>query len=49
MDEPATAQALAGYFLRGLDADALDEDEVQKATGHDRAALLALLTRRGQI
>lgn len=49
MDEPATAQALAGYFLRGLDAHALDEDEVEKATGYDRVALLALLGRKGQI
>lgn len=49
MDEPATAQALAGYFLRGLDAQALNEDEVERATGHNRVALLALLTKKGQI
>ncbi|MEW2399728.1 aldolase/citrate lyase family protein [Streptomyces sp. NPDC046862] len=33
MDEPATAKALSGYLLRGLDCGALDADEVTKATG----------------
>jgi len=28
-DEPATARALAGYLLRGLDCGALDPDEVE--------------------
>jgi len=37
-DEPATARALAGYLLRGLDCGALDEDEVE----FDRATLEAL-------
>ncbi len=38
LDEPATARALAGFLLRGLDCGALDPDEV----GFDRAALAAL-------
>ncbi|MFY1671865.1 DUF6986 family protein [Plantactinospora sp. WMMB334] len=38
LDEPATARALAGYLLRGLDCGALTEAE----TGYDRAALAAL-------
>jgi citrate lyase beta subunit len=38
LDEPATARALAGFLLRGLDCGALDEDE----TGFDRADLAAL-------
>jgi len=37
-DEPATARALAGYLLRGLDCGALDADEVE----FDRATLEAL-------
>jgi hypothetical protein len=28
LDEPATAQALAAYLLRGLDCGALDEAEL---------------------
>lgn len=38
LDEPATARALAGFLLRGLDCGALDSDEV----GFDRAELAAL-------
>jgi citrate lyase beta subunit len=38
LDEPATARALAGFLLRGLDCGALDPGEV----GFDRAALEAL-------
>lgn len=37
LDEPATARALAGFLLRGLDCGALDADE----TGFDRAELEA--------
>ena len=37
-DEPATARALAGYLLRGLDCGALDGEEVP----FDRPALEAL-------
>jgi OHCU decarboxylase len=39
LDEPATAFALAGFLLRGLDCGALDLDEVLHATDLDRAAL----------
>lgn len=39
MDEPATAKALAGYLLRGLNCGALDDAEVARATGLTRAAL----------
>ena len=42
LDEPATARALTGYLLRGLDCGALDEPEVVTASGLDRAGLLAL-------
>jgi citrate lyase beta subunit len=45
-DEPATAQALASFVLRGLHCGALDEAEVPGATGLDRAALDALAGRR---
>jgi citrate lyase beta subunit len=38
LDEPATARALAGFLLRGLDCGALDEHEVPFA----RAALVSL-------
>ncbi|WP_328316086.1 DUF6986 family protein [Streptomyces sp. NBC_00388] len=39
MDEPATAKALSGYLLRGLDCGALDDAEVSRLTGLDRAGL----------
>ncbi|WP_081238775.1 DUF6986 family protein [Streptomyces viridosporus] len=39
MDEPATARALAGHLLRGLDCGALDAAEVAGATGLTRAGL----------
>ncbi|WP_055524365.1 DUF6986 family protein [Streptomyces graminilatus] len=40
MDEPATAKALSGYLLRGLDCGALDPAEVTRATdGLTRADL----------
>ncbi|HSX97412.1 MAG TPA: aldolase/citrate lyase family protein, partial [Streptomyces sp.] len=39
MDEPATAKALSGYLLRGLDCGALDLDEVAGATGLTRTDL----------
>ena len=42
LDEPATARALTGYLLRGLDCGALDEPEVLAASGQDRAGLVAL-------
>ncbi|MET7377272.1 aldolase/citrate lyase family protein [Streptomyces sp. NPDC005526] len=39
MDEPATAKALSGYLLRGLDCGALDIAEVARLTGLTRAEL----------
>ncbi|MGY1729701.1 DUF6986 family protein [Geodermatophilus sp. SYSU D01062] len=45
LDEPATARALAGVVLRGLDCGAVDPAEVAVATGLDRAALDALAGR----
>ncbi|HEU4912760.1 MAG TPA: 2-oxo-4-hydroxy-4-carboxy-5-ureidoimidazoline decarboxylase [Actinomycetes bacterium] len=39
LDEPATAYALAGFLLRGVDCGALDLDEVLAATALDRRAL----------
>ncbi|MDX3853864.1 DUF6986 family protein [Streptomyces sp. AK02-01A] len=39
LDEPATARALSGYLLRGLDCGALDTDEVARLTGLGRADL----------
>ncbi|MBT3152616.1 aldolase [Streptomyces sp. CHD11] len=39
MDEPATARALSGYLLRGLDCGALDGAEVARAAGLTRADL----------
>ncbi|GAB3320771.1 aldolase/citrate lyase family protein [Geodermatophilus aquaeductus] len=45
LDEPATARALAGVVLRGLDCGAVDAAEVTAATGLDRPALDALAGR----
>ncbi|ADI05147.1 hypothetical protein SBI_02026 [Streptomyces bingchenggensis BCW-1] len=44
-DEPATAKALSGYLLRGLDCGAVDGAEVERLTGLDRAALNTLSGR----
>jgi citrate lyase beta subunit len=46
LDEPATARALAGVLLRGLDCGAVDEAEVQAAGGPERAVLDRLAGRR---
>lgn len=46
MDEPATAKALSGYLLRGLDCGALDLDEVSAATGLARTDLEGFATPR---
>ncbi len=46
LDEPATAQALAAFVLRGLDCGALDEAEVVPGTGLAREGLEALAQRR---
>ena len=45
MDEPATARALSGYLLRGLDCGAIDLTEVTGRTGLGRAGLDALAGR----
>ncbi|MQY11725.1 hypothetical protein SRB5_18440 [Streptomyces sp. RB5] len=47
LDEPATARALSGYLLRGLDCGAVDPAEVTALTGLDRTALDRLAGRRG--
>ncbi|MCU1689246.1 MAG: hypothetical protein JWN20_1174 [Jatrophihabitantaceae bacterium] len=39
LEEPATAQALAGYLCRGLDCGAVDASEVTGSTGLSRAEL----------
>lgn len=39
MDEPATAKALSGHLLRGLDCGALDQAEVARLTGLTRQDL----------
>lgn len=46
MDEPATAKALSGYLLRGLDCGALDIGEVARLTGLTRADLENFATPR---
>lgn len=46
MDEPATAQALAAFVVRGLYCGALDDDEVTAGTGVDRRTLEALAQRQ---
>ncbi|WP_377271364.1 DUF6986 family protein [Peterkaempfera sp. SMS 1(5)a] len=45
LDEPATARALSGHLLRGLDCGALDGGEVAEACGLDRAQLESLAGR----
>ncbi|RXS88460.1 aldolase [Streptomyces sp. TM32] len=45
MDEPATAKALSGYLLRGLDCGAVDPEEVARLTGLTRADLDVLAGR----
>ncbi|MFE2645722.1 DUF6986 family protein [Streptomyces nigra] len=50
MDEPATAKALSGYLLRGLDCGALDIGEVARLTGLTRADLEGYASpRRGDL
>jgi citrate lyase beta subunit len=48
LDEPATAQALAGFLVRGLDCGALDEAETYALTGLDRADLDRYYLRRAR-
>ncbi|MFI0906270.1 DUF6986 family protein [Streptomyces sioyaensis] len=45
MDEPATAKALSGYLLRGLDCGAVDPEEVARLTGLTRTELGVLAGR----
>ena len=47
LDEPATAFALAGFLLRGLDCGALDAAEVVAAGGPGDAELRTLARREG--
>ncbi|MEV6738812.1 aldolase/citrate lyase family protein [Streptomyces sp. NPDC051104] len=50
LDEPATAKALSGYLLRGLDCGALDTGEVTRATGLTRTDLEGFAApRRGDL
>ncbi|MCT7355872.1 HpcH/HpaI aldolase/citrate lyase family protein [Streptomyces sp. 15-116A] len=50
MDEPATAKALSGYLLRGLDCGALDVAEVARLSGLTRADLESFAApRRGDL
>jgi citrate lyase beta subunit len=46
LDEPATAQALAAFVLRGVDCGAVSADEVQRLTGEDAKALRRLAARK---
>lgn len=45
MDEPATARALAGYVLRGVDCGAVGPEEAARATGLTRGDLEELVRR----
>lgn len=46
LDEPATAKALGGHLLRGLDCGALDSEEVARLTGLTREGLEAYAAPR---
>jgi hypothetical protein len=45
LDEPATARALAGYLVRGIDAGALAADDLANAVGVPPVELLRLAGR----
>jgi citrate lyase beta subunit len=45
LDEPATAAALAGFLLRGVECGAVDDAEIARLVGVDRTRL-AVLARR---
>ncbi|WP_372406113.1 aldolase [Streptomyces luteireticuli] len=45
LDEPATARALAGYVLRGVDCGAVGAEEAARATGLTRGELEGLVMR----
>jgi citrate lyase beta subunit len=46
LDEPATAAAMAGFLLRGLECGAVDAAELDNLVGVDPAALAILAKRR---
>jgi citrate lyase beta subunit len=46
LDEPATAAALAGFVLRGVECGAVDQTEVDELIGVDRNQLGVLARRR---
>jgi citrate lyase beta subunit len=46
LEEPATARALAGFLLRGLDCGALADEDIVERCGLDRAVLSALRDAR---
>jgi|SRR5215469_6112559 len=46
LEEPATARALAGFLLRGLDCGALSDGDISGRCGLDRTALIALRQSR---
>jgi citrate lyase beta subunit len=46
LDEPATAAALAGFLLRGLECGAVDESEVERLVDADRTRLSVLARRQ---
>jgi citrate lyase beta subunit len=46
LDEPATAVALAGFVLRGVECGAVDDAEVTTQVGIDRSHLAKLAKRR---
>ena len=48
LDEPATAQALAGYLARGLDCGAVTDEQVRAQCGLDREGLDRLARPTGR-
>ncbi|MDZ5622253.1 aldolase/citrate lyase family protein [Nocardioides sp. HM23] len=46
LDEPATATALAGFVLRGVECGAVDDSEVERLVDADRDRLAGLARRR---
>ncbi len=46
IDEPATAQALAGFLLRGVQCGAVGAGEAEQLTGSDLGSLTKLAARR---
>jgi hypothetical protein len=46
LEEPATARALAGFLLRGLDCGAFSDADIGERCGLDRAVLIALRDAR---